>query len=230
MNLCLVAVMLVVVFFSIAIHEVAHGYAALALGDDTAKVRGRLTLNPIKHFEPIGTLCMIFCGIGWAKPVPVDARRFKNPKKGMAITALAGPMTNLILGIAFTVNLSVITWLYTMNLVAGFSIPLINQMSYDVYLLIVNSLYIALYYNLIMAVFNLLPLPPFDGSRIMLAFLPQDKYFKIMRYEGIIMLFVFLLVWMGFFTGIFEFFADLIIDGVSTVIYALLNALYKAVI
>ena len=226
-RLILLAFMLAVVFGSLTLHEVAHGYASYALGDFTAKERGRLSLNPIKHLHPVGMLCMIFCGFGWAKAVPVDPSQYKNPKKGMAITALAGPLTNLVIGVAFTVNLSVLAWLYATGLYK--MMPVIKYMSFDVYALISNVLYIILYYNLLLAVFNLFPVPPLDGSRLLLAFLPEDKYFKIMRYETLIMLLMFFLLWTGFFTGFFETFVDLIITGVGNAVYSALNLLASIV-
>lgn len=226
-RLIILAFMLLVVFGSLTIHEVAHGYASYALGDDTAKERGRLTLNPIKHINPIGMLCMIFCGFGWAKPVPINARNFKNPKKGMALSALAGPLSNLVLGIAFTVNLAVIVWLRESGVYL--LMPVLKHMSAGVYSLITTVLYVILYHNLLLAVFNLLPVPPLDGSRLLLAFLPEDKYFKIMKYEFIIMIGMFLLLWTGAFTNFFETFVDAIMNGVARVVFALLNLISRIV-
>ena len=226
-RLIILAFMVLVVFGSLTVHEVAHGYASYALGDDTAKDRGRLTLNPIKHIHPIGTLCMIFCGFGWAKPVPIDPRRFKNPKKGMALVALAGPLSNLIIGVAFTVYLSVFVWLVESGAYA--LMPIIKYMTQGVYDIISTVLYVILYHNLLLAVFNLLPIPPLDGSRILLAFLPEDKYFKIMKYEFFIMIVMLILLWMGVFTHFFETFVDLIIQGVSTAVFALMNLISSIV-
>ena len=226
-RLILLAFMMLVVFGSLTIHEVAHGYASYALGDTTAKDRGRLSLNPLSHLHPIGMLCMIFCGFGWAKPVPVDPSRYKDPKKGMALTALAGPVTNLVIGIAFTVNLAVLTWLYSTGIYK--LMPVIRYMSVDVYVLVTNILYIILYYNLLLAVFNLFPVPPLDGSRILFAFLPERQYFKVMRYETLIMIVMFFFLWTGLFTGFFETFVDLIINGVGNTVFAMLNFLARLV-
>ena len=224
-NITLIAVMLITVFFSMTLHECAHGYVSYLQGDDTAKRAGRLTLNPIKHIEPLGAICMIFCGFGWAKPVPINPRRYSNPKKGTAITAVAGPIINLTVGISTTALLTVFVWLYETGLYAG--LPLLRYMSISAYETVYTALYIVLYYNLLFAVFNMLPLPPFDGSRLLLAVLPSKYYFGIMRYEKLIMLLIFLMLWTGMFTGVFEAFVDAIITVVSGAMLHLLELVLK---
>ena len=168
------AVLIVIMF-----HELAHGIAANRLGDPTAQRTGRLTLNPLKHLDPIGTICMVLFRFGWAKPVPVDPRYFRNPKRDMAITALAGPLTNFLL--AF---LAVPLFFWARN---GFFEVAINQgiESFGARFLEVLCDFIAIFHsvNLGLALFNLLPLPPLDGSRILFAFLPDRYYYAIMRYE-----------------------------------------------
>ena len=159
---------------ALTIHEFAHGYTAYKLGDDTAKLNGRLTLNPAKHLDPFGVLCMIFFHFGWAKPVPIDPRNFKNPRRGFALTALAGPATNLIVGFftAFLYLLCLTTFKETNTV-------FINNFE-------VNILLFLLYFfsiNIGLGIFNLIPVPPFDGSRILNVILPDRLYFKIMRYE-----------------------------------------------
>lgn len=171
------AVLLVIMF-----HEIAHGIAAYKLGDPTAKRMGRLSLNPLKHLDPIGAICMVLFHFGWAKPVPVDTRYFRNPKRDMAITALAGPLSNLICALlAVPVFLLIEKGYYSVAATAGpesFQANFILTIFFFVYLFHVISLGLCL--------FNLIPLPPLDGSRILFAFLPARYYFSLMRYERMI--------------------------------------------
>lgn len=159
---------------ALTIHEFAHGYVAYKLGDDTAKSYGRLTLNPIKHLDPFGALCMVLFHFGWAKPVPIDPRNFKNPRKGFALTAIAGPATNLIIGF-FT------AFFY---LLCRYSFKPTNSLF--VYNMQLNTTLFLLYFFMInvgLGIFNLIPVPPFDGSRILNVILPERLYFKVMKYE-----------------------------------------------
>ena len=160
-----------IVLIALCLHETAHGFVAYKLGDPTARNLGRLTLNPLKHLDPIGFLCMLLFGFGWAKPVPINTRYFKNPKRDMAISALAGPVSNLLLAVVFALLLK----LYYSFFI--FSVP--AEAAYFIYLFLVLGIRL----NITLAVFNLIPIPPLDGSRIVLLFLPTETYFKIMRYE-----------------------------------------------
>ena len=164
-----------IVMLALSLHETAHGYVALKLGDPTARNFGRLTLNPVKHFDLIGFLCIVLFGFGWAKPVPINARYFKNPKRGMALSAAAGPISNLLLAMIFA-----ILWRIELEIA-----PLVvnTQFTYNVFFWLQEFLIAGISLNVGFAVFNLIPIPPFDGSRIFLVLLPQDLYFKIMRYE-----------------------------------------------
>ncbi len=172
---------------SLTVHEFAHGYAAYKMGDNTAKNLGRLTFNPIKHLDPVGLLCMIFFHIGWAKPVPVNARNFRNPKRGFAVVGLAGPLSNVLLGF-FTAGAYLLVIALTKDTVFE---------SETAYNLAKNGiLFLATFFsvNIGLGIFNLLPIPPFDGSRILNVILPPKLYFDIMRYERKIYLGV--LVWL----------------------------------
>lgn len=171
------AVMLIVIPF----HEAAHALVSYWLGDDTAKRAGRLSLNPVRHFDPLGALCMIVGGVGWAKPVGISPWKFRNPKQGMAISAAAGPLSNLLLGFVSTV-LYKIVWYASYGTAPQ---------------LILDFLWYMISMNISLAVFNMLPVPPFDGSRILLLFLPQKYYFQIMKYERYIMMAVLALVLFG---------------------------------
>ena len=169
-----------IIFFALAFHETAHGFVAWKCGDPTAYNLGRLTLNPIKHLDPIGFLSMLIFGFGWAKPIPVNSRYFRNPKRGMALTALAGPVANFIVGVVSA-------------LLTGLFFVLCNFVQMPAFL--ANCAYWAFQLfllsaecNFLFMAFNLIPCPPFDGSRITLLFLPTKTYFSIMRYERQIMI------------------------------------------
>ena len=171
-----------VILFALVIHETAHGYAAWKCGDPTAYNLGRLTLNPIKHLDPVGFLCMMVFGYGWAKPVPINARNFRNPKNGMAICAAAGPAANLLLGLISSMLCGFLRAWYLSLAIAEVSSFLINIVAITTIFMELSALY-----NFLLMAFNLIPVPPFDGSRIALAFLPPRIYFNVMRYERQIM-------------------------------------------
>ena len=171
----------IVVLIAIPFHESAHALASHLLGDDTAVRAGRLSLNPMRHFDPLGALCMLVGGVGWAKPVSINPYNYKNPKVGMALSAAAGPASNFLLAWVLMI-LYKLCWYSG----AGDAVPFIEMF-----------LYYMITMNLSLGVFNLLPVPPFDGSRIALLFLPQRLYFKAMKYERYIMLAVLALVFLG---------------------------------
>ncbi|MBE6556031.1 MAG: site-2 protease family protein [Ruminococcaceae bacterium] len=180
-----------IILLSLSVHETAHGYAAWRLGDPTARNFGRLTLNPARHLDPIGFLCMMLAGFGWAKPVPVNSRNFKKPRRDMALVGLAGPLSNLLLAILFLLLLRFVGFgvlasrLYPSELTA--------RMAY----FFILFLYYGVYMNLTLAIFNLLPAPPLDGSRIFYLFLPPRLYYKVMQHERTIMLVIMVLLVAG---------------------------------
>ena len=188
------------VLLSLSFHEFSHGYVAFKLGDPTAKQAGRLTLNPRAHIDPLGTLCMLIFRFGWAKPVPVNVMYFKDRKKGMAITAAAGPISNLLL--AFLCLLLFVPVLVYAGWTAVGSYA-------------ANFLYIMVMINVGLAVFNLLPISPLDGSKILYAVLPNKIYFSIMRYERYFQPVLFLLLWTGLLSRPISFLRDAVISGME---------------
>ncbi len=211
--LLIMALTLPMMLLALSMHEASHGYAAYKCGDMTAYNMGRLTLNPIKHLHPMGFLCMMITGFGWARPVPVNARNFRDPKKGMAITAAAGPLANMLLGTVCTVLYALFSVLYVKCVLSGASSFWITCT--DLFTLM---FWYGAMVNFIFMVFNLIPLPPFDGSRIFYVFLPQKFYFAVMQYERQIMLGV--LVGMILLSRLlnfspFSFVAELLMDLIA---------------
>lgn len=176
------------VLIALTFHEVAHGFMAYKLGDPTAKYFGRLSLNPIKHLDPIGTICMVFFGFGWARPVPVNSRYFKKPRRDMALTAAAGPIMNFILAFVGLLLFNIIEVTFPMLFTA-------TKFTTNLYSATLTFLYVFHYLNLSLGLFNLIPLPPLDGSRIFLTFLPAKYYFAIMKYERYIQIAFLILLW-----------------------------------
>jgi len=164
-----VATAIIPALLCITLHELSHGYVAYLLGDNTAKNAGRLTLNPLKHIDIMGLVMMVVFKVGWAKPVPVNLYNFKNPKRGMAVTALAGPISNLLIGVVFL-------FLYGLLYSA-----LADGSSFQKEIL--DMVEVTAYLSVGLAVFNIIPIPPLDGSKVLFSALSDDTYYKLMRYE-----------------------------------------------
>lgn len=167
--------------FCLSVHEFAHAYTAYKLGDRTQKAMGRLTLNPFSHIDIAGFICIALFGFGWGKPVMIDDRNFKNKAAGNALTAFAGPCSNIIMAILFTIILKIL-------LITGVILPAINSVVGSI---ILNMLILTIQFNVVFAIFNLIPIPPFDGSRILYFFLPakgRENMYKIEQYSFIIVL------------------------------------------
>jgi len=198
--LYIIAIRAFVAFTVLPIHEWAHGYAAYRMGDNTAKDMGRLSINPIKHLNPIGFALLVLTGIGWAKPVPINPNNFRNPKKGFAVSALAGPISNLIMAFIGMILFKVAVYILRLNYIYH---TLLGQT-------IIKILSIIVVVNISLAVFNLLPIPPLDGSRLATYFLPEKIYFQIMRYERAIMM----ILMIALFSGTLDVPLGYINDGV----------------
>lgn len=189
-----------VVFCCMPIHEMAHGYVAYKCGDDTAKLKGRLTINPFAHLDLIGTIMILLFGFGYAKPVPVNPARLKHPRRDMALVALAGPVSNIIMGF-----ISVFIY-YIINAFASDNAGAMALGYFFVY---------AAEVNVMLAAFNILPIPPLDGSKIFSAILPDKIYFKIMRYDRYIMIALIVLLFTGLLNVPLAWIADKLLYIIS---------------
>lgn len=167
----------------ITFHELCHGFVAYLLGDNTAKNMGRLSLNPIRHIDVLGLLMMVVFKFGWAKPVPIDMRNFKNPKRGMAISALAGPVSNIFLA---CIALFIYGLLY---------VPLTDSGSVGAAVLQMAGT--TAYLSTALAIFNIIPVPPLDGSKVLFSVMSDEAYYKLMRYERYGMIILILIIATG---------------------------------
>ena len=200
--LALVLSRVFVVFFCMPIHESAHAWMAAKMGDNTSKNLGRITLNPFAHLDLFGTIMIFLFGIGYAKPVTVRERNFKDPKKGMALTALAGPASNLLMAFIFS-------WIYYIFL-------FFTMRSDSAAIQLVQLFfYYAFYVNVSLAVFNLLPIPPLDGSKVLAMIIPTKYYFKYLQYERYVIIGLLVLLFTGILDTPISFLSDLVSSVIS---------------
>lgn len=188
-----------VLFTAVPVHECAHAWVAEKMGDDTGRQQGRITLNPFAHLTLWGSLMMVLVGFGWGKPVSVDPRNFKNPKKGMVLTSLAGPASNFIMAFLAMIVYKVLG-----------IISIVNDNN-TMQMVATVFLYVTII-NISLAVFNFLPIPPLDGSKIFNAVLPEKWYFTIMRYENIIFIVLIILIYSGLLDAPLGFLQGKVID------------------
>ncbi len=174
----------------IVLHELSHGYAAWRLGDDTAKNAGRLTLNPLTHLDWMGLVAMAFFHFGWAKPVPVNMWKFEDPKRGMALTALAGPAANFVIAVVFLFLYGLLLYPLAYVHESAFSLAILNMVATTATM------------SLSLGVFNLIPIPPLDGSKVVFSLLNDSAYEKLMRYERYGMIIMIILVLTGAVSGV----------------------------
>lgn len=170
----------------VSFHEMGHGYAAWLLGDSTAKRRGRVSMNPLRHIDPLGLLLLVTAGFGWAKPVPVDMQHFRRPKLGMALTALAGPFSNFLMGTAALLAASALYHVALAQLMTTLWL-------YNLFLFLVRIAVLSMG----LGIFNLIPIPPLDGSKVVFSLLPDRVYYTILRYERYLMFLLFALVFLN---------------------------------
>lgn len=193
-----------VVFCATPLHEFAHAFVAVKLGDDTPRLRGRLTINPMAHIDWIGAIMIFLFGFGYAKPVEVRMRHFKKPKRDMAIVALAGPACNLLQSFVFLFLRAVCTF-------GAYKLQNEAMAYMGIFFLYAAAI------NINLGVFNLLPIPPLDGSRLLTALLPSKYYYKIMQYERYIMIGLFVLLFTGILTTPLSFLSSLILGLFSNI-------------
>lgn len=197
------------VLIAITFHEYAHGYVAYRLGDPTARNAGRLTLNPLKHLDPIGALCMLLFHFGWAKPVPINSRYFKKPRRDMALVAIAGPLVNILLSLLGVLLFCILNAVFAPHGAALSTDSFAGNarwvlMSFISYFFRLNASF---------AVFNLLPIPPLDGSRLISIFLPPRISWNIMKYERYIALGMLVLLYIGVFDRPLTFLVSSLLNG-----------------
>jgi len=222
-----VLMLIPIVLISLSFHEFAHGYVAYLCGDKTAKNFGRLTMNPIKHLDPIGALMMFLIGFGWAKPVPINTRNFKKFKRDLALVSIAGPLSNLLLAFIATIFIFIFyKAIIPNNIHALYGVFQLSKIE----ILILNFLELFVILNVGLAVFNLIPLPPLDGSRIVSVLLPPKyaiEYNKVQEYSRFIFLGLIFLSYIPFNVGSFSSLSDLAFYPIQWLRDSIISGMYK---
>lgn len=200
-----------VVFCCLPIHELAHAIIADKCGDDTARLKGRLTIDPFAHLDIFGTIMIFLFGIGYAKPVPVNPAKLKHPRRDMALISLAGPVANLLMSfISITIYYAIVAFFDVENNIVD---------------VLATFFYIAASVNSALAIFNLFPIPPLDGSKIFSAILPDKIYFKIMQYDRYIMIGLMVLLFTGVLDGVITFLSSGLLNIISFIPFIIFGAL-----
>ena len=208
-----IAAILMIVFLVLPFHEWAHSMTAKLLGDVSQNTNGRLTLNPLAHIDIFGALCLLLFNFGWAKPVPIDTRNFKHPKTYMAITALMGPVANVIAAIVGALIY------YGVIAIAGETVAFMGFWTYFSYFI---SVYVQI--NCYLAAFNILPVPPLDGSKVLFSFLPDKWIYFIQRYS----MYYFIIIYLLLFTGILSVPITFIANGLLNFVYLVARLPFSA--
>jgi len=206
------------ILISLSFHELAHAFISYRLGDPTAKDAGRLTLNPLKHLDPLGTLMILVTRFGWAKPVPINPMYYNDRRKGTILVSIAGPLSNILLAIIFAFPLLYVNLKYGYQPLKTISIPAITY----------NLSSLLFVINLNLAVFNVLPVPPLDGSKILSGVLPTRHYFKLMQYENYIGVIFLLIVFI--FPGVLHSVMGPIVGAIAQLIYNIVLPIVSQII
>jgi Zn-dependent protease len=204
------------ILIAVTLHEFAHGYVSWKLGDPTPQTEGRLSLNPLRHLDPLGALCLLVFKVGWAKPVMINPYYYKKPKLGTVLVSLAGPAMNFVIsilsmfayGICMKIAVITTTDLYNIN---------------EAYIYIWSFFYYLAFLNIGLGVFNLIPIPPLDGSKVLGAILPERLYFGYMKYEKYCALILLVLLWTGVLSGVMSTIDSFIADGMEQIVLTLLG-------
>ncbi|HBR03144.1 MAG TPA: site-2 protease family protein [Ruminiclostridium sp.] len=173
-----IIIMVPILLIALPFHEFSHGWVAYKMGDPTAKYAGRLTLNPFKHLDLVGTIMMFAAGVGWAKPVPINPIYFKNRRTGTILVSLAGPLSNLVLSF-----FSMLVWGVIVKLVSAGVIPVQTDIAVRILMTAETFFLTLIIVNISLAVFNMIPVPPLDGSRLISSFIPEESYYRFARFE-----------------------------------------------
>ena len=201
-----------IILISLTVHEYCHGYAAYKCGDNTAEWNGRLTLNPLKHLDPLGTLMMLIFGFGYARPVPINPRNFRKFRLGLCVVSIAGPLSNVILSlIGLLLRYTVLQIILATGDITTISSVLGSNL-FTMWNIFITSFITA---NATLAVFNLIPIPPLDGSRIISAVLPANLSYYYNKYESYIMIVVLILLWRGSLDSIIFFLGNKLLSGLD---------------